>query len=213
MGKTRMSKKEVDALIGRLMREWPGRRYDILEHNCCHFSAELCRRLGVGSLPDWVTSLARVGADLRNFPHTFPQDVQDLAIHGLKDMVDLWQAPQYITNDIHQVRPRNEPAICHMQSPRGRRGLAKHNDVNHAHANRALVEEQFGDFSVNERIEIFSNSYQVWCKGQVKSFNKDPMQKLVKVAFRTPDAAIDEIKYKDLPLDSKEIRKATRGGC
>jgi len=193
MRKTHMSQKDVDALIKKLMREWPGARYDILQRNCCHFSNELCKRLGVGSLPDWVTSLAGIGADLRNLP----QAVEDLAINGMEAIVDLWQAPQQFTD----VRPRQEPAKHHMQGPHERRG--------------APVDNPYGDFNVGDRVEVFSNSRQVWCNGKVDSFtNKNPMERImVTVAFRIPGAASDEIMYKDLPVGSKEVRRAKRGGC
>merc|ERR1712060_603032 len=47
-------------------RDWPGSDYDLLRHNCCHFSDALCQALGVGPIPGWVTSLAGVGAMLRS---------------------------------------------------------------------------------------------------------------------------------------------------
>uniref|UniRef100_A0A7S4UJA6 PPPDE domain-containing protein n=1 Tax=Alexandrium monilatum TaxID=311494 RepID=A0A7S4UJA6_9DINO len=66
MGETSMSKREVDDLIDRLAREWHGSSYDLLRHNCCHFSDEFCKRLGVDPVPGWVLSLAGVGAMLRS---------------------------------------------------------------------------------------------------------------------------------------------------
>mmetsp|Transcript_55524 Transcript_55524/g.180109 ORF Transcript_55524/g.180109 Transcript_55524/m.180109 type:complete len:106 (+) Transcript_55524:428-745(+) len=30
--------------------------------NCCHFSEELCVRLGCGNIPKWVSNMADVGA-------------------------------------------------------------------------------------------------------------------------------------------------------
>lgn len=62
MGKTAFSEAEVLDLIHRLQDEWLGRSYDILTKNCCHFSDELCRRLGVGGVPSWVLNLAGAGA-------------------------------------------------------------------------------------------------------------------------------------------------------
>eukprot|EP00931_Biecheleriopsis_adriatica_P077242 TRINITY_DN50846_c0_g1_i1.p1 TRINITY_DN50846_c0_g1~~TRINITY_DN50846_c0_g1_i1.p1 ORF type:complete len:565 (+),score=100.96 TRINITY_DN50846_c0_g1_i1:29-1696(+) len=66
MGFTSMTKQEVDKLILELAKEWQGPSYDLLRHNCCHFSDALCIRLGVGPVPSWVTSLAGVGAMLRS---------------------------------------------------------------------------------------------------------------------------------------------------
>mmetsp|Transcript_85992 Transcript_85992/g.216451 ORF Transcript_85992/g.216451 Transcript_85992/m.216451 type:complete len:239 (+) Transcript_85992:86-802(+) len=64
MGSTRASEDGVLKLIRALEKEWTVDSYDLLGHNCCHFANELCIRLGVGPLPDWVTSLPRMGATL-----------------------------------------------------------------------------------------------------------------------------------------------------
>jgi len=64
MGYTAASEVEVLKLICLLEKSWPVVDYDILSHNCCHFSDELCQRLGVGRVPDWVLSLAGIGAAL-----------------------------------------------------------------------------------------------------------------------------------------------------
>mmetsp|Transcript_35423 Transcript_35423/g.75439 ORF Transcript_35423/g.75439 Transcript_35423/m.75439 type:complete len:219 (-) Transcript_35423:51-707(-) len=62
MGRTMMSEEEVLALVRQLEKDWPGAAYHILRRNCCHFSDVLCKRLGVGGIPDWVTNLASAGA-------------------------------------------------------------------------------------------------------------------------------------------------------
>jgi hypothetical protein len=64
MGHTDLSPGEVRALLEELARVWPGQEYDLLRRNCCHFTDEFCRRLGVGALPNWVSSLASTGAAL-----------------------------------------------------------------------------------------------------------------------------------------------------
>lgn len=69
MGRTSLTKSEVNRVLDTLMREWPAYTYDLLRHNCCHFSSELTQRLNVGRLPSWVTSLAGVGAMLRSVAH------------------------------------------------------------------------------------------------------------------------------------------------
>lgn len=62
MGSTSMSEVEVGALLGLLRAEWPVYAYNTLRKNCCHFSDEMCHRLGVGSIPSWVMNLAGAGA-------------------------------------------------------------------------------------------------------------------------------------------------------
>lgn len=66
MGQTQLSEAEVLALIQALESEWVGTDYDILRRNCCIFSNYLCERLGVGSLPKWITNLAAAGATVAN---------------------------------------------------------------------------------------------------------------------------------------------------
>lgn len=58
MGCTSLSKGQVTEIIREMTLEWKGRTYDVLSRNCHHFSDELCRRLGVAPLPDWVNKLA-----------------------------------------------------------------------------------------------------------------------------------------------------------
>lgn len=66
IGDCAMSKGEVAKLIETLKTEWPGSDYDLLKHNCCVFSNELCQRLGVGPVPSWVTNLAAAGATVQD---------------------------------------------------------------------------------------------------------------------------------------------------
>jgi len=62
MGMTAASEAEVQAIISELEKRWLGKLYDVLTMNCCHFSDELCKKLGVGTVPAWVLSLAGAGA-------------------------------------------------------------------------------------------------------------------------------------------------------
>lgn len=64
MGTTRLTRAEVNKIIDELAAEWIGQDYNLLDHNCCHFCNEFCRRLGVGPTPAWVTNLAGAGAKL-----------------------------------------------------------------------------------------------------------------------------------------------------
>jgi len=64
MGRTPLDVQQVLQLINALKARWPVADYQTLSHNCCHFSDELCRRLGVGSIPHWVVSLAGIGSGL-----------------------------------------------------------------------------------------------------------------------------------------------------
>mmetsp|Transcript_148120 Transcript_148120/g.369279 ORF Transcript_148120/g.369279 Transcript_148120/m.369279 type:complete len:235 (-) Transcript_148120:37-741(-) len=67
MGMTSLSYTAVLELIGQFRDgHWTGAEYDSLEHNCCHFSDEFCRHLGVGTLPEWILSLATMGTVARS---------------------------------------------------------------------------------------------------------------------------------------------------
>jgi len=64
MGETRLGRHEVERLIQMMSTRWKGDTYDMLSRNCCHFCDELCMKLDVDPLPDWLNSLAAVGAAL-----------------------------------------------------------------------------------------------------------------------------------------------------
>merc|ERR1719162_1094520 len=66
MGRSCLRGREVERLIRVLQNNWPGLGYDILRRNCCHFGSKLCRCLGVGEVPAWITSLAGAGAAVRD---------------------------------------------------------------------------------------------------------------------------------------------------
>jgi len=65
MGDTQTSQMELMKVIQTLQKEWPAHKYDLVKSNCCHFCNELCQRLRVGSIPEWVNKLAGAGAAAR----------------------------------------------------------------------------------------------------------------------------------------------------
>uniref|UniRef100_A0A7S0F9U2 PPPDE domain-containing protein n=1 Tax=Pyrodinium bahamense TaxID=73915 RepID=A0A7S0F9U2_9DINO len=66
MGETFLTEGQVLDIIRELKSaKWDDTGYDILEHNCCHFADALCRSLGVGGVPTWVTNLALAGVTVR----------------------------------------------------------------------------------------------------------------------------------------------------
>jgi len=79
MGRTTLTESQVYSLLSVLAGEWPALDYDVLRHNCCHFSDELCRRLGVGPMPAWVRNLASAGAAL--------DDTRLAAASGVSDVL------------------------------------------------------------------------------------------------------------------------------
>lgn len=64
MGRTPLNEYQVHLLVESLKARWPVADYHTLSRNCCHFSDEFCRSLGVGSIPPWIVSLAGIGSGL-----------------------------------------------------------------------------------------------------------------------------------------------------
>lgn len=62
LGKTKMTREEVDDLLDELSEEWSGQSYHLLRHNCCHFSNEFSKRVCSKPIPGWVMNLAGTGA-------------------------------------------------------------------------------------------------------------------------------------------------------
>lgn len=61
MGQAFTSEEELGNMIKLLEDEWQSSGYDTLTKNCCHFVDDFSQRLGVGSIPAWLTHLAGVG--------------------------------------------------------------------------------------------------------------------------------------------------------
>lgn len=84
MGKTQKTWIEVDNILETLCAEWHGEDYDLLRHNCCHFSDAFCRRLDVGGIPAWVMNLASVGGSLTDGIWKIVETPRDLLFHKAK---------------------------------------------------------------------------------------------------------------------------------
>jgi hypothetical protein len=61
MGYTTSSRAQVNALLDRLERAWPGEDYDLFQRNCCTFCTAFCEQLGVGPIPARLHRLADTG--------------------------------------------------------------------------------------------------------------------------------------------------------
>jgi len=57
----------VLAVLTKLKPDWMGHTYNLLRKNCCFFSHEFAIELGVGAIPEWVYSLADIGAWTNQF--------------------------------------------------------------------------------------------------------------------------------------------------
>uniref|UniRef100_A0A7S1SMJ2 PPPDE domain-containing protein n=1 Tax=Tetraselmis chuii TaxID=63592 RepID=A0A7S1SMJ2_9CHLO len=58
MGVTALSLAQINEVLQELRQDWAGNMYDLLGRNCCHFSEEFCKLLGVGPVPAWVNRFA-----------------------------------------------------------------------------------------------------------------------------------------------------------
>uniref|UniRef100_A0A7S3WVN0 PPPDE domain-containing protein n=1 Tax=Strombidinopsis acuminata TaxID=141414 RepID=A0A7S3WVN0_9SPIT len=66
MGHTMLGEEDVMVICEQLKTEWKGISYNMLTRNCCNFCDLFCRRLGVGSIPFWTSSLAGAGAAVQS---------------------------------------------------------------------------------------------------------------------------------------------------
>mmetsp|Transcript_29195 Transcript_29195/g.39452 ORF Transcript_29195/g.39452 Transcript_29195/m.39452 type:complete len:183 (+) Transcript_29195:57-605(+) len=62
MGYSDKSEVEVLLVLQKLADVWFADDYDVMRRNCCHFSDDLCRRLGVGRIPNQFRNLADTSA-------------------------------------------------------------------------------------------------------------------------------------------------------
>ncbi|CAE7560924.1 unnamed protein product [Symbiodinium pilosum] len=79
-----------------MIEEYQGRDYDTLRRNCCHFCEDLCQRLGVSKLPDWVYRLARIGAAAADFVNDTMNDswserLQEMLPESLSSVCASWK--------------------------------------------------------------------------------------------------------------------------
>lgn len=66
MGSCHLPQAEVDRILELMMKRWAGADYDLLKHNCNHFSSALTKALVQKDIPSWVNRAARWGAGLTN---------------------------------------------------------------------------------------------------------------------------------------------------
>ena len=67
LGDCDLSPLQVQLIISKMAPEWMAPSYDLLRKNCCSFAKEFAIELGVGSIPEWVYSLANLGAAAEDF--------------------------------------------------------------------------------------------------------------------------------------------------
>merc|ERR1712039_885817 len=77
LGRTPFSCEKVVEILTDLRKEWPGRLYHPLRHNCGHFCAELAQRLKVREVPSWINSLAATGDHLAGLVSGTSEDEVD----------------------------------------------------------------------------------------------------------------------------------------
>lgn len=59
MGKTPLTKEEVNLLVEVMKLQWIGDTYDLLSRNCLNYADYFCNLLDVGGVPEWVMSLQK----------------------------------------------------------------------------------------------------------------------------------------------------------
>lgn len=59
MGRTPLTKEEVNLLVEVMKLQWIGDTYDLLSRNCLNYADYFCNLLDVGGVPEWVMSLQK----------------------------------------------------------------------------------------------------------------------------------------------------------
>lgn len=242
MGQTQLSRREVDALLGRFSQAWPATSYNLLRRNCCHFSDELSRQLGTGPIPSWVTSLAGVGRMLDSYKNLSIRRATALratpavaargagAVAGAARSAVKQMAPALA--DVSAAASRAARAVAGgYTSPQALgdtspQGYPVDGDSSpSAPAAASCPREPLpprasrpGGYTspqalrAGDLVEVYSNSHQTWCAGRVETMAAGATGDMVTVAFRLPGAAANEASSKTLPLGHQDLRKALAPG-
>jgi len=89
LGDCSLNRQQVVAVLRRMKPEWMAPTYHFLQKNCCTFSDEFATELGVGGIPDWVLSLANIGAGLN---HMMGCEVPTDDLHDYHKLRTTWRS-------------------------------------------------------------------------------------------------------------------------
>jgi len=53
-GYTPLTKQGVHKVLARMKHDWKAEEYNVIHHNCCHFSRRFLQELGANTMPEWV---------------------------------------------------------------------------------------------------------------------------------------------------------------
>jgi len=68
LGSTKKTNKEIQQIISTLSAEWLAKEYNPIHHNCNHFTATVCERLGDIKYPAHINRAAKLGSLLLDNP-------------------------------------------------------------------------------------------------------------------------------------------------
>merc|ERR1712070_910826 len=88
LGETHVNKRSFVKTIRLLEPHWLGEEYDFVTHNCCHFSSELCRHLGLGPMPAWILNASTAGCMLKKSYNNEAQFSFSEALSFFRNMVN-----------------------------------------------------------------------------------------------------------------------------
>ena len=99
LGYTKLSMDQIANVLTTMVNEYPGQGYDVFRRNCCHFAEDLCERVGVQKLPDWIYRLARIGAaadefiaDTITMSDSWSESLQEMFPVSLTSVWTSWQS-------------------------------------------------------------------------------------------------------------------------
>lgn len=206
MGETRRSEKEVRTIIDALGPKWHASGYDLLRRNCCHFSDELCIQLGVGPVPEWVTSLAGVGALLQSFLFENERGEEE---HRCGVQCDAQVQCHPLQAHCGRLKTGDPLAILH---PQGKPRLPSHGPDFHREPLPAFDSMPLPVIALAaaDPIDMWSHSEESWSLGHEDTV---PCEWPEQDSQDSPAHGIPGFDHRMLPISSHTGRKDLRSGA
>jgi len=153
LGCSKYAMEDIVPILVGMVDLWPGKDYDILRRNCCHFADALCLRLGVGRIPPWVQRLARIGEQAENIVVGL---LDAFGGGGYASKPDCASSSASTADPEDAAELPSSPSSSGSSSPRGRHSggsLASKDDVEQRRGSLASKESSWWSTPVEHREE------------------------------------------------------------
>jgi hypothetical protein len=88
IGETDLSSDDIANIVRKLQDVWRGEDYDMLRHNCCSFSRELCKELVGKPIPAWVDRLAHLASSTGLHQLNGVLDIETMGLNLTREVTD-----------------------------------------------------------------------------------------------------------------------------